>query len=343
MASSSSRTAETIRAGAGERGRRPRLGSGRTPHGDGGRAEVAVEHDLDRRPREHVAPDAALEWRQRQSFVRRGPVRAGGSPAGPGLDLLVEARAGRHCVDQPPVDGLLALDALDPGGEHVGQIAPDVALVHDPGEAPGAGQHGEERHLRERHRRGPVVDQDDLVAGQGQLVAAAGRRAVDRGDPGLAGMGRGVLDAVAGLVGELAEVDLVAVGGGRQHLDVGAGAEHLVHATGHHHCLDAGMLEAQPLDGVVQLDVHGQVVAVELQLVVGAQAGVRGHLQGQGGDVTVDGEGPMAVEIRAGVEADDEGIRRRSHRCSVLLDATGLGGKRDRCHTTLWSGYVKRV
>ena len=32
---------------------------------------------------------------------------------------------------------------------------------------------------------------------------------------------------------------------------------------------DRGMLEAQPLDGVVQLDVHAEVVRVQLQLVPG--------------------------------------------------------------------------
>jgi hypothetical protein len=34
------------------------------------------------------------------------------------------------------------------------------------------------------------------------------------------------------------------------------------------------VLEADAVDGVVQLDVHAQVVAVELELVAGAQAGV---------------------------------------------------------------------
>ena len=36
--------------------------------------------------------------------------------------------------------------------------------------------------------------------------------------------------------------------------------------------LTAGVLEAQALDGVVELDVHAQVVGVELELVPGHQA-----------------------------------------------------------------------
>ena len=41
-----------------------------------------------------------------------------------------------------------------------------------------------------------------------------------------------------------------------------------------HDALDLGVLEAQPLHGVVQLDVDAEVVGVELELVVVAQPGV---------------------------------------------------------------------
>ena len=49
-------------------------------------------------------------------------------------------------------------------------------------QAAGAGQHGQQRQLGQRHRARAVVDQQDLVAGQRQLVAAAGGDAVDRAD-----------------------------------------------------------------------------------------------------------------------------------------------------------------
>ena len=161
-----------------------------------------------------------------------GAVRLGGPGERSGVDELVERAARSDGVDESPVDGLLALDALGPRGEHVGEVAADVALVDEAGEPAGAGQHGEQRHLGQRDGRGPIVDEDDLVARQRQLVAAAGRGAVDGGDPRLPGVGGGVLDGVARLVGELAEVDLVAVRRAGQHLDVGAGAEHLVEAAG---------------------------------------------------------------------------------------------------------------
>ena len=173
-----------------------------------------------------VAVDLALERRQGDAGRARrgGPTRPLGHAPAPARARRTQLR-GATGVDEPPVDGLLALDALGPGGEHVGEVAADVALVDEPGEPTGPGQHGQQRHLRQRHGRGPIVDEEDLVARQGQLVATACGGAVDGGDPRLPGVGAGVLDGVARLVGELAEVDLVAVRRARQHLDVGAGAE----------------------------------------------------------------------------------------------------------------------
>ena len=81
-----------------------------------------------------------------------------------------------------------------------------------------------------------------------------------------------ILDAVARLVGELAEVDLVGVGRARQHADVGAGAEHARLARAQHHDLHLRVLEAQPLDRVGELDVDAEVVGVELELVALEQA-----------------------------------------------------------------------
>ena len=98
---------------------------------------------------------------------------------------LGEVAAGDGRVDQAPVHRLAALHPLGPGGDHVGQVPPDMALVDQPGQASGAGEDAEERHLGQRDGRGAVVDEDDLLAGQGQLVAAAGGRAVDGAQPHL--------------------------------------------------------------------------------------------------------------------------------------------------------------
>ena len=106
-----------------------------------------------------------------------------------------------------------------------------------------------------------------MVAGQGQLVAATRRRTVDRADVALARVGAGILDAVTGLIGELAEVDLERVFGLGQHADVGTGAEHPIVARRYYDRSNLGVLEPETLHGVVQLYIHAQIVGVELELV----------------------------------------------------------------------------
>jgi hypothetical protein len=177
-----------------------------------------------------------------------------------------------------------------------------VALVDHPREATGAGEDGQQWDLGQRDGRGEVVDEDDLVTGQRQLVAAARRRAVDGRDPDLAGALRGVLDAVAGLVGELAEVDLVVVRRPGQHLDVRPRAEDLVDAAGQDDRVHLGVLEPEPLDRVGQLDVDRQVVGVELELVVVPQTALGIDRHGQGGYRAVDGQPPVPVALRRGLE-----------------------------------------
>ena len=64
------------------------------------------------------------------------------------------------------------------------------------------------------------------------------------------------------------------------------------------------MLEPEALDGVGQLDVDAKVVGVQLQLVVGGQAGVLAHVHGEGRDRAVDLQLPMLVVIGMGLEGD---------------------------------------
>ena len=246
-----------------------------------------------------------------------GPGRGRSGRPGPLGHGVQEAGSGHRLVDQPPAHRLLAADPLGFGGEHVGMVLAHQALVRDPGEPAGPRQDPEQRHLGQRHRRGAVVDEHELVAGQGQLVAAAGGGSVDRGDPGLPRVRGGVLDAVAGLVGELAEVHLPGVRRLGQHLDVGAGAEHPVQPAGDDDRLDLGVLETQSLHGVVQLDVHPQVVAVALQLVAGDDPAVRVHGQGEGRDLAVVGQPPVPVAVGTGIEVDRNGHARASSlRCT---------------------------
>ena len=249
--------------------------------------------------------------------VGRAP-GARGRGVRPGRHGLVEAGARHALVDQAPRHGGRPADALALGGEHVGPVLADEPFVHHPGEPARPWQHPEQRHLRQRHGGGTVVDEHDLLAGQGQLVATAGRRPVERGDPRLPAGRGGVLDAVAGLVGELAEVHLPRMAGAREHGDVGPGAEHPVHPAGEHDGLDARVLEPEALHGVVELDVHAQVVGVRLELVARHEPAVRIDHHRDRGDLAVHREAPVPVAAGIGVEVDGgtrsgTGLGQRSH------------------------------
>ena len=182
-------------------------------------------------------------------------------------DRLFKFRARHHFVDQAPLDRALAFHAFFGGAEHVGVVAAHLALVGDARQAAGARQHREQRQFRQRHRRRAVIHQHDVVGGERQLIAAAGRGAVDRADRGDAGILRKVLDAVAGLVGELAEIDFVGMRRAGQHADIGAGGEHPRLAGAQHHRAHLRMLEAQPLDRIGQLDVDAEIVGIQFQVV----------------------------------------------------------------------------
>ena len=209
-----------------------------------------------------------------------------------------------HLVDQPPFHRLGAADAFFDRAEHVGAVAPHLALVGDAGEPAGARQHREQRRLRQRHRRAAVVDQHDVIGGERQFIAAAGGIAVDGADVGLPGILRGVLDGEPRLVGELAEVHLVAVRRLAEHADIGAGAEHVVLAGLDDDRAHFRMLEAQALHRVVQFDVDAEIVGVQLQLVAVRQPAGRIDVHDQIGDVAVALDAPMAVARRIGLEID---------------------------------------
>ena len=251
------------RHGFGRSGRRRRGTAqrhGRDPLG-------ALEFDRDRavldavrrkRPRQRHELDAAacaIARRLRRKFL------------GARRNRLVEFRARHHVVDQPPFDRALAFDAFLGGAEHVGVVAPHFALVGHAGEPAGAGQNRKQRQFRQRHRRRAVVDQHDVIGGEREFIAAAGRGAVDGADRFEPGILAQILDAVAGLVGELAEIDLMGVACAGQHADIGAGGKHPRLRRAQHDDAHLRMLEAQPLDRVGKLDIDAEIVGIEFQIV----------------------------------------------------------------------------
>ena len=291
-------------AGRGDAGRVGRLRIGRRVQREGGDPLLAVERDLEVRVGDAVIADRAVQRRQRdprragRAIRRRGALLRDCTGAGQQL------AGGDDLVDEAPCDRAAALDPLGDRAQHVGVVAAHPALVDQTGEATGARQHAEQGNLGQRDGGAAVVDEQQHVARQGELVAAARTGAVDRCDPRLARVRRRVLDAVARLVGELAEVHLPGMAGRRQHLDVGAGAEHAVLAAGDDHRPDLGVLEPQPLHGVGELDVHAEVVAVELERVALHQPAGLVDVEHQRRERRLDLQAPVPVGRGVGLEGD---------------------------------------
>ena len=284
---------------------------------EGGSALGAVDLDGEVGVAETVGVQGAHQRGQADALGTFGAVAAGSQGQGALLHLLGKHRRLGDVIHQAPVLGLLAAHAFHAGAEQVGQVMAHLALVGHAGQAARARQHAQQRHLRQAHGAGAVVHQDDLVAGQGHLVAAAGAGAVDSRQELQAVVLGGIFQSVARLVGELAEVHLPGVAGHAQHEDVGAGAKHLFLGAGQHHGAHFRVLEADAVDGVVELDVHTQVVAVELELVARAQAGVLVEVGLQGSHSAVERQLPVAVLGRAGLVVDAEGSAHGCLQCMV--------------------------
>ncbi|OQB26314.1 MAG: hypothetical protein BWY11_00010 [Firmicutes bacterium ADurb.Bin182] len=212
-------------------------------------------------------------------------------------------------VDQVPFPGAFRANAFGHRAKDIRQVAPHAPLVDQARQPAGARQHAQQGHFRQADGGGAVVDHGDLVAGQGQLVTAAGRGAIEGRQELQAGVLAGVLEAVAGFIGELAEVDLPGVGRQAQHVDVGPRAEHARLGAGDDDALDLRMLEAQALRGIVQLDVHAKVVRIQLEFVTRAYAAIFLNVEHEAGDRSAVGKQfPMPVLCRFGIVGDQHGI-----------------------------------
>ena len=64
------------------------------------------------------------------------------------------------------------------------------------------------------------------------------------------------------------------------------------------------MFEAQPLHRVGQFDVDAEIVGIQLELIALEQPAILVDIHGQRRDVAVDGELPVPVARRIGLEID---------------------------------------
>jgi hypothetical protein len=89
-----------------------------------------------------------------------------------------------------------------------------------------------------------------------------------------------------------------------QHENVGASAKDALLQAGDDDGMDFRVLEADALNRVGKLDVDAEVVGIELEAIVGQEPRIFLYVHRQGRDWPVEGELPVFVAFRGGVERD---------------------------------------
>ena len=128
-----------------------------------------------------------------------------------------------------------------------------------------------------------------------------------------------ILHPVSGFVGELAEVHLRGVTRLREHVDVRSRAKHAALPARHHDDVNRRVLEANPLQRIVQFDVDAEIVRIQLQLVSRTQPACLVDVHHQRGDRAVDLQLPVTVSRRIGPEVDRRFCWRSSRFAHRLL------------------------
>ena len=103
-----------------------------------------------------------------------------------------------------------------------------------------------------------------------------------------------------------------------EHEDVRAGAEDPFLEAVDDDRVNLGMLEADPLNGVGELDVDAEVVRVQLQTVVTTQACVLLDVHRERRHRTIERKLPVFVAARMGVEGNRREGGRLLHRTMLL-------------------------
>src|SRR5206468_6466227 len=76
-------------------------------------------------------------------------------------------------VDETPVFGALAANAVLIRAKNVGMITANFSLVGEARQPAGSGQNAQQRQLRQTYGGGTIIDQNDFIAGKSQFVASA--------------------------------------------------------------------------------------------------------------------------------------------------------------------------
>ena len=292
--------------------------AGRPPNHDPGDTQPAVDLRRNVAVADAIGLYPTLDLRQRDTAAGRRPPPPGSQRHRPLGNGLLEQGVRCDLVDQPPSHRPLAAHTFFGGAENIGQVAAHPAFIDQTGKPTGSRQHRQERDLGQRNRRAAIVDKKDVIGRQGQFVAATGCCTIHRAKVSLPRFGTRFLDAIAGLVGELAEVDLMPMASPAQHTDVGAGTKDPFLAGADNHHGDLRMLEAQPLHRIGQLDMDPKIVGVELQLITCEQAAFLRDVEGQVGTVSVYPDTPVAIAAWIGAKID-RGHSLSFHRTGIIV------------------------
>src|SRR6185312_7990670 len=120
---------------------------------------------------------------------------------------------------------------------------------------------------------------------------------------------RGIIfNRAARLVGEFAEVNFERVARSAEHVDIGAGAEDARLKAGDDDGLHLGMLKAQSLNRVCELDIHAQIIGIELEFVAFGHRLIFRDIHGKGSHLAVDIEFPMAVPLRCRLKINHQNL-----------------------------------
>src|SRR6185503_15271649 len=85
-----------------------------------------------------------------------------------------------HRIDELPFDRALPFHALCQRSEDVREVATDLTLVDNARKPAGTRENRQQRRLRQADCRVRVVNERDLIAREGELVATARANAVQR-------------------------------------------------------------------------------------------------------------------------------------------------------------------
>src|SRR3982074_1957619 len=108
-------------------------------------------------------------------------------------------------------------------------------------------------------------------------------------------MGAGFFNTIACLIGEFAEIYFPGVRRKAKHVNVRARAKEPVFRAGYDHGTNLRMLETNTLKRVVEFNIDAEIVGVELGLVAGPGAAIRGYVHGEGGNGAIERKAPVLV------------------------------------------------